>query len=132
MQYVKANTGVVLEWDDTITVGTLIRTYYSGYWVLTGIEIKDEKPRNPKLLDTVFDTYLIEWSDKDLYPTCPIFHFTQMLKEDGSPSKRNTKSCSASYCHRVTIEEVQDLYDHQIARAEHLRDQLMKAIGATT
>lgn len=104
MAYIKYNTGVVLEWDETISIGTLIRTYYSGYWVLTRIEFLSERERISGLEGNIDHSFPIEWSDKSLYETCPNFHMTQVLRKDGSASKANTKSCSAFYCSRVSDE----------------------------
>lgn len=101
MQYVKYNSGVVFEWDDTIAVGTLIRTYYQGYWLLTNIEFQEPRVRN--LEGTIFDSYPVEWSNKELYPEVPILHFVQVLREDGTKSKKDKKSCSACHCSRVTV-----------------------------
>jgi hypothetical protein len=104
MEYIKYSNGNILSWDETISVGTLIRTYYKGYWVLHNIEFPTPKPRVESLKGSIFDTYAIEWSNKDLYEDVPIFHFTQVLRFDGSPSKNITKSCSACYCSRMTEE----------------------------
>jgi len=116
MEYIRYSNGNILEWDETISVGELIRTYYKGYWILTGIEFTTPKPRVESLKGTIFDNYAIEWSNKDLYEDVPIFHFTQVLKEDGTKSKANTKQCHACYCSRVTRQEVFDQY-HAETRA---------------
>lgn len=110
MQYVKYSNGCILEWDDTISVGELIHTCYKGYWILSRIEFKTPKPRVPSLKGTIFDNYPIEWSNKELYEDVPIFHFTQVLRDDGTRSKSNTKSCHACYCSRVTRQQVYDQY----------------------
>jgi hypothetical protein len=117
MAYIRYSNGNILEWDETISVGTLIRTYYKGYWVLTGIEFPLPKPRVPSLAGTIFDNYAIEWSNKDLYEDVPIFQFTQVLKEDGTKSKNIVKSCSAYYCSRVTEPEAMDLMAREILAA---------------
>lgn len=117
MQYVQYSNGVRLEWDDTISVGTLIRTRHQGYWVLTAIEYLPEPSRNPWLAGSPFDVYPIEWSNKELYGTCPIFHMTQVLREDGTKSKAIKKSCSAKYCSRVTAADAFEMMEHEIRTA---------------
>jgi len=117
MQFIRYSNGHILEWDDTISVGTLIRTRFQGYWILTEIEFTKPKPRVPSLKGTIFDTYPIEWSNKDLNEDVPIFHFTQVLRADGTKSKANTKNCHACYCSRVTEEEAMDHMAREILTA---------------
>jgi hypothetical protein len=117
MEYIRYSNGNILEWDETISVGTLIRTYYKGYWVLHEIEFTAAKPRVESLKGTIFDNYAIEWSNKDLYEDVPVFHFTQVLKADGTKSKNITKSCPACYCSRVTEPEAMDLMAREILAA---------------
>lgn len=94
MAFVKFQNGVTLTWDDTISVGTLIRTYNSGYHILHGIQFRDE-PKG-------YTTPAVEWSDKEAYPMSPLFHYTKVLKDDGTKSKAIVGVCDASYCSRVT------------------------------
>ena len=117
MQYIRYSNGYILEWDDTISVGELIRTRSQGYWILMRIEFTTPKPRIESLKGTIFDNYPIEWSNKELYEDVPIFHVTQVLKADGTPSKANTKSCHACYCSRVTRQEVYDQYHAEMRAA---------------
>lgn len=130
MEHIRYNNGVLLEWDETISVGTLIRTYYKGYWILTSIEFTTPKPRVESLKGTIFDNYPIEWSNKDLYEDVPIFHFTQVLKEDGMRSKSNTKKCSACYCSRVTRQEVYDQYDTETRAATDKQASILNFLPA--
>lgn len=45
MVEVRYPNGVVLHWDDTITVGSLITAYHKGYHIVTSIDWrKDETP----------------------------------------------------------------------------------------
>jgi hypothetical protein len=70
--------GVVLQYDETLREGDVITTYYSGFYILSRIE---ERPNQT-----------------------PLFHFTQLAKENGSMIKKSKKekSCDASYCRRFT------------------------------
>ncbi len=97
MAYVKYSNGVINEWDDNLTVGTLIRTYYSGYWILERIEFREPitRPQNDP-----WRIELVEWSHDDM-KNSPVFHFVQVLNDNGEPTKKNRKSCDASYCVKV-------------------------------
>jgi hypothetical protein len=117
MAYIRYSNGNILEWDETLSVGELIRTRYQGYWILTGIEFTSPKPRVESLKGTIFDNYAIEWSNKVLYEDVPIFHFVQVLKEDGTKSKSAKKTCHACYCSRVTEAEAMDQMAHEILAA---------------
>jgi hypothetical protein len=70
--------GIVLQYDETLKEGDAITTYYSGFYILTRIE--------ERLNQT------------------PLFHFTQLAKENGTIVKKSKKekTCDASYCRRVT------------------------------
>lgn len=116
MTYIKYSSGVVREWDETITVGTLIRTYNDGYHILENIEFPDPKPRNPALLGTVFDVWPIEFSDPSIQAE-PIFHYVKVLKGDGTKSKAIRGSCAAGYCSRVTEKEAMDQLATEILAA---------------
>lgn len=103
MAWVKMNSGHVYEWDDSIAVGSLITAYHQGYHVLERIEFVDPKPRNPNLLGSIFDNFVVEYSD-DLMREIPIFHYCQVLRANGLPGKALRRSCSAMYCQLVTSE----------------------------
>lgn len=110
MAFVKFDNGVVLDWDETISVGMLLRTYYSGYHILERIEfVAEPKGSSCKA---------VEWSDKEAYPYPPSFHLVKVLKDDGTPSKAIRKHCCAYYCSRVTKDEVQALLRKEIDTAE--------------
>ena len=100
MAFVKYSNGVKLEWDENISVGTLIRTYYSGYWILESIEFREPHVPNPQLKGSIFHNTLVEWSHHDMKAS-PIFHFCQVLNNNGQPTKKNRKSCDASYCVKI-------------------------------
>ena len=121
MAYIRYSNGYILEWDDTLTVGELIRTRFQGYWILTGIEFTTPKPRVESLKGTIFDNYPIEWSHKELYEDVPIFHFAQVLKDDGTKSKAIKKSCHACYCKRFVVGDAsaQLASETQMARAKY-------------
>jgi len=109
MAFVKFESGVKLVWDETISVGELILTYYSGYFILERIEFADA-PKGSSCK-------AVEWSDKEAYPYPPSFHLVKVLKDDGTPSKAIRKSCCAYYCSRVTKDEVQALLCKEIDAA---------------
>ena len=119
MAFIKDSNGNHFEWDEHLTVGTLIRTYYSGYWILERIEFRDPDPRAPGLKDSIFDIWPIEWSHDDMKNT-PIFHFCQVLNDRGEPTKKNRKSCDASYCRRINLEyvEIQAAAEHALAASK--------------
>ena len=105
MAFLQYSNGVRLEWDETLSPGALIRTYYKGYFVLEGIEFVDEPDANTRFARESYNISLESYSHEDM-KECPIFHFVQVLKEDGTKSKVLRKSCSAAYCTRVTKDEV--------------------------
>ena len=88
MAFVKYSNGVELEWDENLSVGTLIRTRYSGYWILERIEFREPHMPDPQLQGTIFHNTLVEWSHNDMKAS-PIFHFCQVLNDDGQPTKKN-------------------------------------------
>lgn len=125
MAYVLYSNGVRSEWDETLSVGTLIRTYYSGYWILENIEFREPSGRNPSFAGSIFDVYPVEWSHEDMKMT-PVFHFCQVLNDDGKPTKKNRKSCDASYCRKID-----NAYAASQAAAEHaLADAKLAAIAS--
>jgi hypothetical protein len=125
MAYVKYSNGVRCEWDENISVGTLIRTYYSGYWILERIKFREPHSRDPALKKTIFDIELVEWSHDDM-KAVPIFHFCQVLNDDGKPTKKNRKMCDASYCVKVDRAYMKS----QAAREHALADAKAIAIAA--
>ncbi len=105
MAFLQYSNGVRLEWDETLSPGVLIRTYYSGYFILERIEFVTEPNENTKYAREHYNIALDSFSHEDM-KECPIFHFVQVLKADGTKSKANRKNCSASYCSRVTKDEI--------------------------
>ena len=116
MTYIKFSNGVVREWDETISVGTLIRTYNDGYHILENIEFPDPKPRNPELAGTIFDNWPVEFSDPSIQAE-PIFHYVKVLKGDGTKSKAVRGKCAAGYCSRVTEPEAMDAMAREVLAA---------------
>jgi len=108
------SNGVVHEWDDTITLGSLITTYNDGYHILTRIEFRD-RVSDPARRDdpeyVKFHPYVVSGENP------PVFHYVKVLKGDGTKSKAITASCSSKYCRKVTLETA----------AADLRDTCQKA-----
>lgn len=115
MQYILYSNGVRLEWDDTITVGELIRTYNDGYHILTKIEFRDEDEERD---NSGLNITVVERSSDD-YGATPIFHYVKVLKSDGTKSKSITSECDASYCSRVTLDEVIQQYHDEVKVAKN-------------
>lgn len=111
MAYVKFENGVVLDWDETISVGTLIRTYYDGYHILERIEFNDKAAEHTSCK-------AVEWSNKEAYSYPPSFHFVKVLKGDGTPSKALRKHCNAHYCSRVTLDQVKASWFKEVDEAK--------------
>ena len=116
MAYVKYSNGVVLTWDETISVGEMITTYNEGYHILTSIDFRDRPARNPIYRSTVYDTYAIEWSHDSMQNT-PLFHYTKVLTSKGTRSKSITSKCDASYCKRVTHAFATAQFDDEVLAA---------------
>lgn len=121
MAYVTFSNGVILQWDETLTVGTLIRTYYAGYWILERIEFRDAV----KVPEDSEYPRAVQWSHDDMRQS-PLFHFCQVLNDDGKPSKMNRKCCDASFCHRV--DKIWTAL--QVAREHDLADSKAAAIAS--
>lgn len=75
-----------VRYDESITVGSLIRTYHKGYHILTRIKFRDEQN--------------------------PLFHYQKVLNENGTKAKSKEQHCDAIWCSIVTH---QDLIDEQEA-----------------
>ncbi len=114
MPFIEYTNGHISRWDDTISVGQLITTYYSGFFILERIEYQDIKHQ----LDIVS-------SDTD-EKQAPIFHFTKVLKEDGTESNKISKTCSAIYCNRVTRTTADFLYGSEVGKAVAKHDAIYK------
>ena len=112
MAFIKYDNGYISHWDETITVGSLITTYNEGYHILTRIDFRD-----PPKLTGYANPAIVERSHPE-YDYTPIFHYVKVLKSDGTPSKRLTSSCDASYCKRVTREDAEAAMKDAIAREE--------------
>lgn len=98
MAYIKFNNGYTSTWDETIKIGELITTYNEGYHILTNIEYRDRP---------IYDQEDIVEKSHPEFNYSPLFHYIKVLKSDGTPSKKITSSCDASYCRRVTEEDAE-------------------------
>lgn len=97
------------EWDETITVGTLITGYYKGFWILSRIQFREPSVMNP---DGV-----------------PIFHMTKVLNDDGTKSKALQKSCHAGYCKKITRENAVLQRHNEIDQANKKLDALLQFVA---
>jgi hypothetical protein len=77
-------------YDESITVGTLITAYHKGYHILERIEFLTG-----------------EFSDDT-----PVFYYTKIANDDGTPSRADRNSCHAGFCVAVT----RDYIDNQLAK----------------
>lgn len=123
MAHVLYSSGVKLEWDENLSVGSLIRTYHAGYWILERIEFREER-KAPQHADPMWHPVPVEWSHDDMKEV-PIYHSCQVLRDDGTPSKKARKSCAASYCRRIT----KDYMDAQLEREHTKADAKATAIA---
>lgn len=114
MPFIEYANGHTSRWDDTISVGQLITTYFSGFFILERIEYLD-----------IQHTVSILSSDTD-EKQAPIFHFIKVLKEDGTESAKISKSCSAIYCNRVTRTTADFLYSSEVIKAVAKHDAIYK------
>ena len=112
MRYLEYENGHISRWDDTISVGQLISTYYSGFFILERIEYSDH----------LHDMKIISSDTED--GRAPIFHFVKVLDAAGNKSKQCRKSCSAIYCKKITKTWVEFNYMTELDLAEFKRDSL--------
>lgn len=117
MPYIEYENGHISRWDDTISVGQLIKTYYSGFFILERIEYTD-RPIKVKIISS--DT-----TDQ----VAPIFHFTKVLNEDGTKSKNIKKSCSSIYCTKITRTIADFMYGMEMQAAVSKHDAVHKFLG---
>lgn len=97
---VTCSNGVVLSYDDAITVGSVITAYHAGYWRVT--ETK-ERPGST-----------------------PCFKYVQLAKANGTPvSGKAEKVCDASFCRLLNREAINTLHDAQLKAADDLYNTLM-------
>lgn len=117
MPYIEYENGHISRWDDTISVGQLIKTYYSGFFILERIEYTD----------AVSQVKIVSSDTTD--QVAPIFHFTKVLNEDGTKSKLIRKSCSAIYCTRITRTAADFIYGMETQAAVAKHDAIHKFLG---
>lgn len=120
MPYIEYENGHISHWDDTICVGQLIKTYYSGFFILERIEYIDDIPSQVKIVSS--DT-----TDQ----IAPIFHFTKVLNEDGTNSKNIKKACSSIYCTRITRTAADFMYGMEVQAAVTKHDAIHKFLGSS-
>jgi hypothetical protein len=82
-------------YDTTIKVGDLITAYHKGYWRVTKITPRrygenDLKPEGAKAGDE-YD---------------PLFTYEKVLSADFKPCRKVAEECDASYCKKVTKEQL--------------------------
>lgn len=101
MEKVVHENGVVLEWDDTLTVGELITAYRDGYHILTRFEFREGNT--------------------------PLVYYINVVKPNGVRVKKPgaTLVCDASYVRRVSREDVQRIYEAEVNAAILKRDNLL-------
>lgn len=109
--FITYSNGVHLEWDESISVGELITTYYSGYWILEGIEFGPTAPPER------YNIKIVARSN-EIYDSVPVFHMVQVLNDHGEPTKKNRKCCAASYCRRISNARAEAEYEESIIAAK--------------
>lgn len=119
MPYIEYENGHISRWDDTISVGQLISTYYSGFFILERIEYNDH----------LHEVKIISSDTTDR--RAPIFHFTKVLNEDGTKSKLIRKSCSAIYCKRITRTTADFTYGMEVQAAVAKHDAIYNFLGSS-
>lgn len=104
MVKVVCENGVVLGWDDTLTVGELITAYRDGYHILTGFEFREGNT--------------------------PLVHYVMVVKANGVRIKKPgaTLACDAAYVQRVSKEDVQRIYETEVNAAITKRDNLLNFV----
>ncbi len=101
MQSVTFENGVVLEWDDTLSVGELITAYEKGYHILTGIDYRADDQT-------------------------PLMRYTRVVTAAGKRTKANKEMvCDASYVRRLNTGDVLRLFQTEINAAIKKRDNLL-------
>lgn len=118
MPYIEYENGHISRWDDKISVGQLISTYYSGYFILERIEYTEISHSVKIIASDTTDTQ------------APIFHFVKVLNEDGTKSRQCRKSCSAIYCKKITPTWAEFNYAADLAAAQFKRDALKEFLGS--
>lgn len=74
-----------------LKVGDIITTYYSGYFKLTGREIR--------FSDQDVDSWRIKKGDRN----SDLFKFVQIMDKYGRKRNSKEKSCDASYCQKYDV-----------------------------
>ena len=118
MPYIEYENGHISRWDDTISVGQLIKTYYSGFFILERIEYGDH----------LHDVKIIS---SDTENPAPIFYFTKVLNEDGTRSKLIRKSCSSIYCTKITRTVADFTYGMEVQAAAAKHDAIYNFLGSS-
>jgi hypothetical protein len=103
MQTVTCANGVQLTWDDTLTVGELITTYNSGYFVLHRIELREG--------------------------STPLMYYTKVAQPDGSlVNGRAEQCCDASYVRRMSRVRIEAEWSDALEAAHKKRDNLLQFV----
>ena len=76
MKEIRYANGSVLQYDDTIVVGDLIKTYHAGIHRVVSIETRKKE--------------------------APLYHYEIIYDLEGKPSKKVKNCCCASYCLKIS------------------------------
>lgn len=114
------SNGVRLQWDENLTIGSLITTYNEGFHVLTRIDFRDP----PDDEGSSFNARLIQWSHDDM-KIPPLFHYVKVLKSNGQKSKAISGRCCASFCKQVTVESRGNEYLEELTSVKAKHDAVM-------
>lgn len=95
------------DYDESITVGTLITAYHKGYHILTRIDFVEA---------TVFT------------PASVHYYYSKVLTEDGKPATSAEKCCHSSYCRRVDKSFADAQLKNMMEQATQLHQSLQKYV----
>ena len=109
MATITNSNGYVSNWDETITVGTLITAYHSGYFILERIDHRDQDDGEP-----------------DFERQAPVFHYVKVVSTSGLPSAKVRQCCDASFCARVTKETIASILAVETGMALEKHNELLK------
>jgi hypothetical protein len=104
VQQVHYPSGLVLEWDDTLSPGELITAADQGFHLLTGFEFREG--------------------------STPLVQYVLVVREDGTRVKKPgvTRTCDAVYVRRVSRQDVEKLHQAEVNAAIQKRDNLLNFV----
>lgn len=104
MRSVEFGSGLIAEWDDTLSVGQLVTAYKKGYHIVTAIEHRDGHP--------------------------PLIKYVQVVTPAGKRCKSQTQQvCDASYVRSLSKEKIVDIFRDEVAAATSKRDNLLNFVA---